>query len=97
MSTTAIFSSYVFVDRFVDLSGLKQTAANAAVERRNNRSKARKYAKIAIENGTVLSTSSYTISYISLLFLISCQGYVPLTLDVVRVAFKVPLALHTPL
>jgi len=26
-----------------------------------------------------------------------CQGYVPLTLDVVRVAFKVPLALHTPL
>jgi len=27
----------------------------------------------------------------------TCQGYVPLTLDVVRVAFKVPLALHTPL
>jgi len=27
----------------------------------------------------------------------NCQGYVPLTLDVVRVAFKVPLALHTPL
>jgi len=26
-----------------------------------------------------------------------CQGYVPLTLDVVRVAFKVPLAFHTPL
>jgi len=26
-----------------------------------------------------------------------CQGYVPLTLDVVRVAFKVPLALRTPL
>ena len=26
----------------------------------------------------------------------ACQGYVPLTLDVVRVAFKVPLALHTP-
>ena len=26
-----------------------------------------------------------------------CQGYVPLTLDVVRVAFKVPSALHTPL
>jgi len=29
--------------------------------------------------------------------IIFCQGYVPLTLDVVRVAFKVPLALHTPL
>ena len=28
---------------------------------------------------------------------VACQGYVPLTLDVVRVAFKVPLALHTPL
>ena len=27
----------------------------------------------------------------------SCQGYVPLTLDVMRVAFKVPLAFHTPL
>jgi len=27
----------------------------------------------------------------------NCQGYVPLTLDVVRVAFKVPLAFHTPL
>ena len=26
-----------------------------------------------------------------------CQGYVPLTLDVMRVAFKVPLAFHTPL
>ena len=26
-----------------------------------------------------------------------CQGYVPLTMDVVRVAFKVPLALRTPL
>ena len=26
-----------------------------------------------------------------------CQGYVPLTLDVVRVALKVPLAFHTPL
>jgi len=26
-----------------------------------------------------------------------CQGYVPLTLDGVRVAFKVPLAFHTPL
>jgi len=26
-----------------------------------------------------------------------CQGYVPLTLDVVRVVFKVPLALYTPL
>ena len=30
-------------------------------------------------------------------YMIVCQGYVPLTLDVVRVAFKVPLALHTPL
>jgi len=30
-------------------------------------------------------------------FELECQGYVPLTLDVVRVAFKVPLALHTPL
>jgi len=29
--------------------------------------------------------------------LYSCQGYVPLTLDVMRVAFKVPLAFHTPL
>jgi len=29
--------------------------------------------------------------------LTSCQGYVPLTLDVMRVAFKVPLAFHTPL
>ena len=27
----------------------------------------------------------------------ACQGYVPLTLDVVRVAVKVPLAFHTPL
>ena len=27
----------------------------------------------------------------------ACQGYVPLTLDVVRVALKVPLAFHTPL
>ena len=26
-----------------------------------------------------------------------CQGYVPLTLDVMHVAFKVPLAFHTPL
>jgi len=29
--------------------------------------------------------------------LVGCQGYVPLTLDVMRVAFKVPLAFHTPL
>ena len=29
--------------------------------------------------------------------LYDCQGYVPLTLDVMRVAFKVPLAFHTPL
>ena len=29
--------------------------------------------------------------------LVHCQGYVPLTLDVMRVAFKVPLAFHTPL
>ena len=28
---------------------------------------------------------------------LNCQGYVPLTLDVMRVAFKVPLAFHTPL
>ena len=26
-----------------------------------------------------------------------CQGYVPLTLDVMHVAFKVSLAFHTPL
>ena len=31
------------------------------------------------------------------MYLSVCQGYVPLTLDVVGVAFKVPLALHTPL
>ena len=30
-------------------------------------------------------------------YLYLCQGYVPLTLDVMRVAFKVPLAFHTPL
>jgi len=29
--------------------------------------------------------------------IVRCQGYVPLTLDVMRVAFKVPLAFHTPL
>jgi len=29
--------------------------------------------------------------------LLQIQGYVPLTLDVMRVAFKVPLAFHTPL
>ena len=35
------------------------------------------------------------LSYIILITI--CQGYVPLTPGVVHVAFKVPLALHTPL
>ena len=37
----------------------------------------------------VVATTNTTIA--------ACQGYVPLTLDVMRVAFKVPLAFHTPL
>jgi len=48
----------------------------------------------------VLFHSNSVLSYLRLQLTIHqpyCQGYVPLTLDVMRVAFKVPLAFHTPL
>jgi len=46
---------------------------------------------------TLISSGDCTLQCGMWLWNHDCQGYVPLTLDVMRVAFKVPLAFHTPL
>ena len=48
--------------------------------------------------GTEVSTLEMsTDSEVTFRKVLGCQGYVPPTLDVMRVAVKVPLAFHTPL